>query len=440
MDHLGLGIAALFFFLLLLAGGVYIGVALGLVGLVGTAVLIGFQPALNMLATTAFNFGLTYALIVVPLFVAMGLFASEAAVTQDIYLALSKWLHGIRGGLGLATIGGCTLFGMLTGSSLVTSVVFAKVSVPEMRRYGYDAKMSYGLVCAAGIIGMLIPPNLFAVIYAFMTEQSVTKLLLAGIGPGLLTALCLGGGLIALISLRPSLRPSVQLPAVTWKDRIAAIPKLWSALVVGIIVIGGIYTGVFTVTEAAGIGTFVLFVLFLLIKKVSRQSFQVLGAALRETVSLTAMIFILVIGAMVFTRFLILSGLAAKMTNIIIGMKMSGIAFTIAANVLYLVLGMFFDPVSIIVMTVPVLHPIAAALGLDPIWFGTVLIITANVGGLTPPFALTVYAVKAVAGPELTLEDVFRGSFPFLMVMLVVIAICIWLPSLSTWIPYHMLE
>jgi C4-dicarboxylate transporter DctM subunit len=440
MDHLWLGIAALLFFLLLLAGGVYIGVALGLIGLVGTIVLVGFQPALNLLASTAFNFAMTYALIVVPLFVAMGIFASEAAVTQDIYLALSKWLSGIRGGLGLATIGGCTVFGMLTGSSMVTSVVFAKVAVPEMRRHGYDAKMSYGLVCAAGIIGMLIPPNLFAVIYAFLTEQSVTKLLLAGIGPGLVTAVCLGAGLIALISMRPSLGPSTQLSAVTWRDRIVAIPKLWSALVVGVIVIGGIYSGVFTVTEAAGVGTFVLFVLFLLIKRVSRQSFQVLGAAIRETISLTAMVFILVIGAMIFTRFLILSGLAARMTNIIIGMKMSGLAFTIAANVLYLILGMFFDPISIIVMTVPVLHPIANALNLDPIWFGTVLIITANVGGLTPPFALTVYAVKAVAGPDLSLEDVFRGSFPFLMIMVVVIAICIVFPSLSTWIPYHMLE
>jgi tripartite ATP-independent transporter DctM subunit len=346
----------------------------------------------------------------------------------------------LKGGLGLATVGGCTIFGALTGSSIATAVVFAKVSVPEMRRYGYDAKIAYGLVSSAGAIGMMIPPSILAVIYALITEQSVGQLLMGGIGPGLTLALCLGGGFIILLALRPSLGPSTQRASVTWRERFAALPKLWPAFMIALIVIGGIYLGVFTVTEAAGIGTFTLFVLYLATKGFSRQSWQVLSACLRETISLSVMILFLVASARVFGRLLVLSGLAPMVTDFIINMNLPGVQFIIVATVLYIVLGTFLDSVSILAITIPLLYPAVVAMGLDIIWFAMVMILATQIGNITPPVGLIIYAVKGVADPDISLEDIFRGVLPFFLMMLVAQAIVIAFPIISTWIPYHIWE
>ena len=437
MDPVWIGIGTVILFLLLLAFGFYIAVALGVAGVLGIAAIIGFKATFGMVATQAFHYGSQYSFIIIPLFIAMGLFAAEGGVSKDAYDAMAKWLGGIKGGLGLATIGACTMFGTLTGSSVITAVVFAKISVPEMRRLGYDAKLSYGLVSSAGAIGLLIPPNLLAVVYSLLTEESLGKLLMAGIGPGIVLALCLGGGFVSLLFWRPSWGPARGEQSVTWRERIAALPQLWSILVVAIVVIGGIYLGIFTVNEASGIGTLLLLVLFFCIRGFSKQSLEVIMAALRESISLTAMTLVILIGAQIFARAIVLSRLGPLLSDLIIAWNLTPLQFIIAMTILYLILGCLIDGISIMAITIPIVYPIVVKMGIDNIWFATVMIVATQIGIITPPFGLSVYAVKAVAGSEFSIEDIFRGAIPFLIFMLICQAIVIAFPAVSLWIPYH---
>ena len=439
MDPLWIGVAAVVLLLILLFGGVYVAVALGASAFLGITAIIGFSAASSLLVITMFHYGTLYAFIITPLFVAMGLFSTEAGLSSTIYDTLSKWLGRLKGGLGLATVAGCTIFGTLTGASVVTALVFAKVSVPEMRRHGYDAKLSYGLVCSAGAIGMMIPPSLLAVIYALITEQSIGRLLMGGIGPGIVLAFCLGVGFVGVLYLRPALGPSTRGAGVTWRERFIALPKLWPAFTVAIIVIGGIYTGTFTVTEAAGIGTFVLFLLFLFTRGFSRQSWQALASCLRETIAISAMVLLLLTTAFLFGRLLVLSGLGPMVIDFISNMNLSAVQLVIAASALYIILGCLMDGISILAITIPFFHPMVEAMGIDPIWFAMVMILSTQVGLITPPVGLSIYAVKGVADPNITLEDLFRGVFPFFFFMLIALAITIAFPIISTWIPEHIL-
>ncbi len=440
IDPIWVGVAGIVMLLVLLFQGVYVGVALGLVGTLGIMIIAGFTPAISLLATGWFHYGTMYAFIIIPLFVAMGLFSAQAGVSSDTYDTLSKWIGQVRGGLGLATIGAATIFGALTGSSIVTSIVFARVSVPEMRRLGYDPKICYGLVSAAGAIGMLIPPSLLAVIYALITEQSVGKLLLGGIGPGLVLAFCLGLGFVVLLTLRPSLGPSTRKERATWKERFAALPRLWPAFTVALIIIGGIYSGIFTVTEAAGIGTFVLLVLFFAVKGFSRDSWQILAEALKQTVSLTGLVLLILMTAQIFSRLLVLSGLGSIFGDYIIGLNLSPMGFVIGIMVLYFFLGALIDSVSVLAITIPIFYPVVKTMGLDEVWFAMVMILATQIGNITPPVGLIIYAVKGVADPDITLEDIIRGVFPFFLMMVVALGIIIAFPVLTTWIPYHILR
>lgn len=438
MDVISVGIIGVVLLIALLMVGVYVAVALGVVGFIGTAYFLGFSPATSLLASTTFHYGTEYTFIVIPLFVAMGLFAAEEGISKDAYDALAKWIGNVRGGLGIATIGACTIFGTLTGSSVVTSVVFAKVSVPEMRRHGYDASISYGLVCTAGAIGMLIPPSLLAVVYSLITGESLGQLLLAGIGPGLLLTAGLIVAFVALLTFRPSLGPTRAIEGVSWRERLIALPQLWPAFVVAIVMIGGVYFGVFTVVEAAGIGTAVLLLLYFAIKGVSKRSLQTVTASLREAVALTSMILLILITAQIFARFLVLTELGTALADFVVDAKLSSLQFLLAAVVLTILLGMLIDSVSILAIIVPVLYPIAQAMSIDPLWFAMVIVFATQVGLITPPFALTVFAVKAVAEPGITLEDIFRGTMFFWLVMVIILAILILIPDITTWIPHNM--
>jgi len=368
----------------------------------------------------------------------MGLFAAEEGISKDAYDALAKWIGNVRGGLGIATVGACAIFGTLTGSSVVTSVVFAKVSVPEMRRHGYDGSLSYGLVCTAGAIGMFIPPSLLAVVYSLITGESLGQLLLAGIGPGLLLTAGLILALVVLLTFRPSLGPTRAIENVTWRERLIALPKLWPALVVAIIMMGGVYFGVFTVVESAGIGTAVLLLLYFATKGVSKRSLQAVMTSLREAVALTSMILLILISAQIFSRFLVLTALGTTLADFVLATKLSSLEFLLAAIVLTVLLGMLIDSISILAIIIPILYPIAQTMGMDQLWFAMIIIFATQIGLISPPFALSVFAVKAVAEPDVTLEDIFRGTMFFLIVMFVILAILVLIPGISTWIPYNM--
>lgn len=440
IDPLWIGIVGSVILLVLLFGGVYVGVALGLVGTLGIIAIIGFSPAMSLLATTWFHYGTNYVFIVIPLFVAMGLFSAQADISRNSYDTLSKWLGQIRGGLGLATVGACTIFGALTGSSIVTAIVFAKISVPEMRRLGYNARISYGLVSAAGAIGMLIPPSVLAVIYAIITGQSVGALLLGGIGAGLVLAFCLGSGFVILLTLRPSLGPTASTVRITWKERFVSLPQLWPAFVVATIIIGGIYGGIFTVTEAAGVGSFATLILLLAIKGFSRESVKNIFEVLRDTISLSGMVLLILMTAQIYSRFLVLSGVGPSLANFIISLNLQPIWFVIGVSILFLFLGALIDAVSILAITIPLFYPVVVAMNIDVIWFAIVMILSTQIGTITPPVGLVIYAVKGVAEPDISLEDILRGVTPFFVMMLVALAIVIAFPVITTWIPYNVMS
>lgn len=439
MDPLLVGILGVLLSLILLLLGVHVAIALGLAGTLGIFFIIGLEATTNLLATTLLQYGTMYSMIVVPLFIAMGLFAAETGISRDSYDILTMWLGGIKGSLGLATVGACTAFGALTGSSIATSVVFAKVSAPEMCRHGYDKHLTYSLVAASGAIGMMIPPSILAIIYGIISEESIGRLLLGGVGPGLTLAACLGGGLIALLTFWPKLGSTGRLEKPNLRHKLRALPKLWPILVVGVIVIGGIYSGIATVTEAAGIGSFTLFVLYIAFRGFSRQSLTTLGLVLRESLSVTGMIFLIFCFAQVFTRLLVLSGIAEILGNYVIGLALSKIQFICAAAVLYIFLGMFIDSISILMVTVPIFLPVISALGIDPTWFAMVLILAVEIGLITPPMGINIYAVKGVAGSDVELVGLFRAAVPWFFCMVLALALVILFPQISIWVPNHML-
>jgi tripartite ATP-independent transporter DctM subunit len=428
-----LGIFALFF---MLAAGVHIGVALGVVGVLGTMVSIGLEGSISLLATTSFHFATNPEFIVMPLFILMGLLAMMGGISEATYDALSKWIGKIRGGLGIATVGACTAFGTVSGSALVTATVFAKVSCPEMRRHGYSKGLAYGIVSSAGAIGMLIPPSLLAVVYGLLTLESIGDLLIAGIAPGMLLALVFAGGILSMAAIKPALAPPVAF-SLTWGQRMASLKDFWPIAVSGAVVIGGIYGGVFTPTEAGAFGALAILLIAIFW---GGMRWPQLRLALNETVSITAMIFLILIAAKVFSRFMMLSGVAPRLVNAIIDLGLTPLGLVIAMAILYLILGAFLDSISMLSITIPVVYPAVKAMGIDPMWFAMVVILAIHVGLITPPVGLNVYAVKGVAEPDVSLEDIFRGAIPFFFMMLVALAIIIAFPTLSTWLPAHIFK
>jgi len=347
-----------------------------------------------------------------------------------------KWIGRMPGGLGIATIGGQTGFGTCTGSSLVTSLVFAKASAPEMISYGYDKKFSYGLICAGGAIGMLVPPSVILIIYGLFANESVGKLLIAGIGPGITLAILFSLGIFVMVRINPKLAPIVDT-RYSIREKILALKDLWGIFVIAVAIIGGIMWGFFTASEAGATGSLVVFLVGLISGKLKLRA---LPNILKDTAESTAMIFLIFLSAQVFANFLNLSGIAKAMIIGVNSLQVSPIYIIIGFMLLYFFLGMFLDSVSMLATTVPIIHPIVLTLGLDPIWFGLLAIMAIESGLVTPPVGLNVYAVKGVAGDEISLEDLFRGSFPFFLMMLLNLILLMVFPPIVTWLPNLMVD
>ena len=437
MEPLWLGILSIVVLLVLLAAGVRIAVALGLLGFIGMLILTGPASALSVLVNTLFYKVYNIIFLVIPMFVLIGMLASAGGISRDTYYAFSLWLNWVRGGLGIATVAGCTAFGTVCGSSLVTASVFAKVAVPEMRRYGYDKRLSYGLVSAAGNIGMLIPPSVLIIFYAIMTEESPGALLIAGLTPGILLLILFSLGLCVIGGIRPALvGGAAVLEKVTWRQRIVSVRLLWPLALVALILIVGVFTGYFSLTEAGAGGVAVVF-LFTLI---TQRSFKNIIPALAEAAPIVAMIFFIFISATVFGKFLTLAGVASTVVNWVSGLGLSPTGMTIVMSVVYIVAGCLLDGISMIAISVPLIYPAVQLMGIDPIWYGMSVILAIHIGTITPPVGLNVYAVKGVADADVSLEDIFIGVIPWFLLSLVALAIIIAFPILSTTLPSMMIK
>ena len=415
--------------LALIFARVPIALALGTVGVVGFAILTDWRPAMALVGQTVRDSTLSYSLSVIPLFILMGNFLSFAGLSRALYRAAYSFVGHLRGGLAIATVLACGGFSALCGSSLATTATMAKVAMPSMREYRYDDRLATGAIAAGGTLGILIPPSVILVIYGIITETHIGKLFAAGLVPGIV-ALALYSAAIAYITWRnPEMGPRGDRQ--DWAERLRALRDVWGVALLILVVIGGIYGGIFTATEAAGVGAFFGF-LFAVTKGGMRLP-QVLEV-LRETARTTAALFAVLIGAMLFAQFVNFSGVHSVLLSWVEGLDVAPLTIITLIVAIYLVLGCLLESLSMILLTVPLFFPIVVALGYDPVWFGIVVVIAVEIGLITPPVGVNVFVLKSVAR-DVPTGTIFKGVFPFWIADLVRVAIVVLLPGLVMFLP-----
>jgi len=426
--------------LILIALKLPIAFAMGIVGFVGFGLAIGWSPSLAMITTVTYETGLAYGLSVVPLFVLMGNFVSRAGLSDDLYHASYAFLGHRRGGLAMATIVACGGFSAVCGSSLATAATMSKVAMPPMRKYGYADSLATGSIAAGGTLGILIPPSVILVIYGIMTESDIGKLFIAGIAPGLLGIVFYLAAVKVSVTINPDSGPRAE--HLDWSQRLASLRGVWGVILLFLVVIGGIYGGVFTPTEAAGIGASGAFFFTLLRRKLT---WTVLYAVLLDSARTTSMIFMILIGALIFSNYINIAGLPDELSTWVGGLDISPTMVILAIVLVYVVLGCVLESMSMILLTVPVFYPLVLALdfgtAMDPdlvlIWFGIVVVVITEISLITPPVGLNVFVLRSVL-KDVSLGTIFKGVTPFWIADILRLLLLIFIPALSLWLPTAM--
>ncbi len=433
MDTTTIAIIGFVAMLALMVLGVPIGVAMGAVGFFGYASVMGWSSALNMLSLAPYSAVANYVLTVVPLFLLMGHLANETGIGRELYATAQIWLRHRRGGLAMATVAACAGFAAISGSSVATAATMTTVALPQMRKQGYDPKLATGSVAAGGTLGILIPPSVIFLIYGFLTEQSIGKLFLAGILPGILLTL-LFIATIAIVTWRdPQQAPQTQ-PRATLAERVLALRDVWAVAALFTLVIGGMYGGAFTATEAAGIGAFGTLLVALLRR---RLTWAGLWRALIGTVETVAIITVILIGAVVLGYFLAITQVPMKLAQTLAGSGLSATGIMLMIIVAYLIMGAFMDELAMILLTVPILFPVVQTIGYDPIWFGVIIVIVCQAGLIAPPVGLNVFVISGMV-KDVPMQDIYRGILPFLAAMVVLLGILMLVPDLALYLPRTM--
>lgn len=424
-----IGLLGFLLSLVLIALGVPVALSLGFVGIAGYAFTNGLYGALFIIGSGPFEAIFPYSLSVIPLFLMMGVFSSRCGLSTDLFQAANALVGRFRGGLAIATICACAGFGAICGSSLATVATIGRVALPEMRKAGYDDRLSSASIAAGGTLGVMIPPSILLIIYGLLTEQSIGKLFSAAIIPGLLATALYALCVTISVKLNPALVGT--MPPASTTSRWKAVRKAWPVAAMFAIVIGGIQAGVFSPTEAAAVGAASAVLLAIARRSLDRSS---LGSAMRETVELTGMIFFIIIGAALFNFFIETTGLPQYL---IASVEASGLpAFGILLMIIlfYLVLGCFMDSMSMIMLTIPFVFPLISALGFDPIWFGILVVTVAELGLITPPVGMNLFVMQGVSR-DLSSATVIRGIVPFIIADTVRLALLIFVPAITLYLP-----
>ena len=421
--------------LVLIALRMPVAVAMFAVGGFGFASLAGWPAFLNLLNTVPFSRASGYTLSVLPLFLLMGQFATRAGLGRSLFDSARAWVGHRRGGLAISTICGCAAFGSICGSSLATGATMASVALPEMKRHGYSGALATGSLAAGGTLGILIPPSVILVIYAIITEQSIGKLFLAALIPGIIATVGYSAAIGAYVRLHPEAGPVA--PAVPFGERVRSLGAVWPVAAIFLVVIGGIYLGVFTPTEGAAIGAAATALLAILYGRLTWASF---ASSVLETAQATAAIFLILIGAEIYNSFLALSRIPVELAGALAGSGLAPMSILIGILLIYLILGCVMDSLAMILLTVPVFFPLVTGLdfGLTEeevaIWFGILALIVVEVGLITPPIGLNVYVINSLAD-GVPLGESFRGILPFLLSDFVRVAIILAVPATCLWLP-----
>ena len=424
-----IGFVSLFTLMLL---RVPIGMALGLVGVTGFGYLTSMSPALKivghttMLTVTDFNYA------VLPLFLLMGAFATTSGMSRELFRAANAFIGHLRGGLGIATILACGGFAAICGSSVATAATFSRVAYPEMRRFNYPESFSAGVIAAGGTLGIMIPPSTVLAIYGIITEQDIGKLFIAGVIPGILAVIMYAATVSIIGWTKPGFLPAG--PRSSWSERVESIKGVWATLLLFAFVIGGLYGGMFTATEAAGAGAGGAFIIGVARGRLNGK--QILQCLL-ETTRTTAAVFTILIGALLFGYFLTITQTPQKVTAFLTGLGIGNYGVLTLILLMYLLLGCLMDALAIVILTVPIIFPLIKEMGFDPIWFGIIIVMTVELGLIHPPVGMNIFVIKSVL-EDIKISTIFIGVIPFIITDLIRLVILVLFPALATWLPSHM--
>ncbi len=424
-----IGFVVLFALMLL---RVPVGMAMGLVGVSGFAYLSGGGPALKIVGHTTMRTVTDFNYAVIPLFLLMGAFATTSGMSRELFRAANAFIGHLKGGLGIATIAACGGFAAICGSSVATAATFSRVAYPEMRRFGYPQSFATGVIAAGGTLGIMIPPSTVFAVYGLITEQDVGKLFIAGIIPGILAITMYMATITVIGFIRPNFLPAG--PRSDWSERLAAMRNIWATLLLFAFVIGGLYGGLFTATEAAGAGAGGAFIIGVLRGRLSRADIL---RSLLETTRTTAAVFTVLIGALLFGYFLTVTQTPQKVTEFLTGLGIGRHGVLAVIMVMYLVLGCLMDALAMIILTVPIIFPVIKELGFDPIWFGVIIVMTVELGLIHPPVGMNIFVIKSVI-EDVKISTIFYGVLPFIVTDLIRLVILIAFPAIALWLPSRM--
>ena len=410
-------------------GRVPIALAMGLTGFAGVALMKGMNPAMSSVAATVWESGFQITLSVIPLFILMGNFVTKAGMARELYQLAHTFVGHLRGGLAMATIMACAGFGAICGSSIATAATMTKVAYPSMKDLGYSDELSTGAIAAGGTLGILIPPSTIMVIYGIMTETNIGKLFAAGVIPGIIATLLLCAAVQYITWRNPAAGPRDK--RASWGERIAAIKEIWGVVALFCLVMGGIYGGIFTATEGAGIGAFGAFVFALLRKSLT---WKILYDVLVESARTTAMLFLILIGALIFANFINFTSMPTDLKNFVQQYQISPMTVMVAICVIYVLLGTAMEELSMILLTVPVFFPLVTSMGFDPVWFGIIIVVVVEIGLISPPVGMNMFVVRNLL-PSVSTATIFRGVTPFVVADVIRLGVLVAFPVLSLWLP-----
>jgi C4-dicarboxylate transporter DctM subunit len=424
-----IGFLALFALMLL---RVPVGMAMGLVGVTGFGYIVGGTPALKMIGQTSMRTVTDYTFGVIPMFLLMGAFVSNSGMSRELFRAANGFVGHLRGGLGIATIAACGGFAAISGSSVATAATFSTVAYPEMRRFGYPQSFATGVIAAGGTLGAMLPPSTVLAVYGIITEQDIGKLFIAGILPGLLAA-CMYIATIAVLGfVRPGYLP--KAPRSTWKEAILGLRDVWATLLLFVFAIGGLYGGLFTPTEAGGMGAGGAFLIGVLRGRLSRADIR---RSLLQATRTAAAVFTVLIGALLFGYFLTVTQTPQKVTDFLTHLGLGRYGVLALIMLMYLVLGCLMDALAMIILTIPIIFPVIRELGFDPIWFGVIIVMTVELGLIHPPVGMNVFVIKSVV-QDVSFATIFKGVLPFILTDLIRLVILIAFPIIALWLPSRM--
>ncbi len=424
-----LSIGALVGMLVLIALRVPLAFAMGIAGTVGIALYQGLAPALALLGQVVGEVGTSSALALLPLFILMGNLVTRAGLSEDLYKAAHSLVGHLKGGLAMATVMACGGFSAICGSSLATAATMTKVAMPPMKKFGYKDSLAAGSVAAGGTLGILIPPSIILVFYGTLTETSIGKLFFAAIIPGILGLLMYLLAVVAITAFDPSSGP--RGPRTTWPVRLKALSRVTGVLVLFVVVMGGIYTGVFTPTESASIGALGAAILAM---KRGSLTWSNVKVVLRETTDVSAMMFAVLIGALVFANFVNSVGLPQAMSQFVLGFGAEPLTVMLVIIAIYIVLGTVLESISMVMLTVPIFFPIVMALGFDPLWFGIIVVVVTEIGLITPPLGMNLFVIKSVM-PNVPTGSIVRGALPFVGADFIRLALLLSIPAITLYLP-----